>query len=124
MGVVRKNSIREKSWTELRKAAETDRAARRCKEDQRLGASAAYYPAAWPSPVPRSSSALSFASPATSCDSLRPRGATNRRTSRSEEHTSELQSRPHLVCRLLLEKKKTTGQTLIICQGNRGATVP
>src|SRR5690554_7037519 len=27
---------------------------------------------------------------------------------RSEEHTSELQSRPHLVCRLLLEKKKTT----------------
>src|SRR2546429_4339312 len=27
---------------------------------------------------------------------------------RSEEHTSELQSRLHLVCRLLLEKKKTT----------------
>src|SRR3989442_9974185 len=27
-------------------------------------------------------------------------------TTRSEEHTSELQSRPHLVCRLLLEKKK------------------
>src|SRR3989442_6200705 len=27
---------------------------------------------------------------------------------RSEEHTSELQSRPHLVCRLLLEKKKTS----------------
>src|SRR5690554_7549885 len=27
-------------------------------------------------------------------------------SSRSEEHTSELQSRPHLVCRLLLEKKK------------------
>src|SRR5437870_8671071 len=27
---------------------------------------------------------------------------------RSEEHTSELQSRGHLVCRLLLEKKKTT----------------
>src|SRR6266498_4801867 len=32
-----------------------------------------------------------------------------RRPSRSEEHTSELQSRPHLVCRLLLEKKKETG---------------
>src|SRR5690554_7318307 len=31
---------------------------------------------------------------------------------RSEEHTSELQSRPHLVCRLLLEKKKTQPQTL------------
>src|SRR3989442_8320062 len=29
---------------------------------------------------------------------------------RSEEHTSELQSRPHLVCRLLLEKKKTKHQ--------------
>src|SRR2546422_7423257 len=29
-----------------------------------------------------------------------------RRTGRSEEHTSELQSRLHLVCRLLLEKKK------------------
>src|SRR6266498_1605979 len=28
------------------------------------------------------------------------------RRTRSEEHTSELQSRPHLVCRLLLEKKK------------------
>src|SRR5690554_7466071 len=28
------------------------------------------------------------------------------RIARSEEHTSELQSRPHLVCRLLLEKKK------------------
>src|SRR3989442_2824996 len=27
---------------------------------------------------------------------------------RSEEHTSELQSRPHLVCRLLLEKTKTS----------------
>src|SRR3989442_6124110 len=30
------------------------------------------------------------------------------RKDRSEEHTSELQSRPHLVCRLLLEKKKYT----------------
>src|SRR2546422_3928143 len=29
-------------------------------------------------------------------------------TKRSEEHTSELQSRLHLVCRLLLEKKKIT----------------
>src|SRR5205809_3885664 len=29
---------------------------------------------------------------------------------RSEEHTSELQSRLHLVCRLLLEKKKKTDQ--------------
>src|SRR3989442_7577823 len=29
----------------------------------------------------------------------------HRKLGRSEEHTSELQSRPHLVCRLLLEKK-------------------
>src|SRR3712207_8361082 len=51
--------------------------------------------------------------------SNRPGGATDRRhvtaphprltpTSRSEEHTSELQSRQYLVCRLLLEKKKRT----------------
>src|SRR5437660_3916165 len=33
------------------------------------------------------------------------------RRSRSEEHTSELQSRGHLVCRLLLEKKKKTSKT-------------
>src|SRR2546422_5023806 len=32
---------------------------------------------------------------------------------RSEEHTSELQSRLHLVCRLLLEKKKKTEHTRI-----------
>src|SRR2546422_5051345 len=32
-------------------------------------------------------------------------------TARSEEHTSELQSRLHLVCRLLLEKKKNDNQT-------------
>src|SRR3712207_7215004 len=30
---------------------------------------------------------------------------------RSEEHTSELQSRQYLVCRLLLEKKESTGST-------------
>src|SRR6266699_1160151 len=32
---------------------------------------------------------------------------------RSEEHTSELQSRPHLVCRLLLEKKNTNHNQLL-----------
>src|SRR2546429_5052867 len=36
----------------------------------------------------------------------------NGRQHRSEEHTSELQSRLHLVCRLLLEKKKKTTQIL------------
>src|SRR5687768_17722057 len=34
------------------------------------------------------------------------RGDESQRAKRSEEHTSELQSRLHLVCRLLLEKKK------------------
>src|SRR5271157_6124927 len=34
----------------------------------------------------------------------------NPHSTRSEEHTSELQSRPHLVCRLLLEKKNQIPQ--------------
>src|SRR5256884_6408776 len=42
---------------------------------------------------------------------------------RSEEHTSELQSRLHLVCRLLLEKKKNihpaTFQCLIVIRNSR-----
>src|SRR3712207_8378057 len=33
---------------------------------------------------------------------------------RSEEHTSELQSRQYLVCRLLLEKKKTINQKPVV----------
>src|SRR5438445_3366937 len=36
---------------------------------------------------------------------------TNSATARSEEHTSELQSRQYLVCRLLLEKKKNKQNT-------------
>src|SRR2546422_6260710 len=47
-------------------------------------------PRTWPRPPPTSTSP-SRSSP---------------RSARSEEHTSELQSRLHLVCRLLLEKKK------------------
>src|SRR3712207_8635357 len=35
--------------------------------------------------------------------------------SRSEEHTSELQSRQYLVCRLLLEKKKKQPYPTILC---------
>src|SRR2546422_9632977 len=45
-------------------------------------------------------------SPVSSCPARRTPGSPRRRPSRSEEHTSELQSRLHLVCRLLLEKKK------------------
>src|SRR5439155_9880911 len=37
---------------------------------------------------------------------------------RSEEHTSELQSRGHLVCRLLLEKKKNIGNILRTLENN------
>src|SRR5205809_3796852 len=41
------------------------------------------------------------------CDYIKlPTLLTSRTIQRSEEHTSELQSRLHLVCRLLLEKKK------------------
>src|SRR5690625_5437321 len=53
--------------------------------------------------VPLSSSALNRTR------STRPSSRLRRRSStRSEEHTSELQSRGHLVCRLLLEKKRRT----------------
>src|SRR5690348_17735943 len=40
------------------------------------------------------------------------------RRSRSEEHTSELQSPVHLVCRLLLEKKKITGYQIMLIPDN------
>src|SRR3954449_13636543 len=46
-----------------------------------------------------------------------------RRIIRSEEHTSELQSHSHLVCRLLLEKKKThqgAGITAVLLFRQRG----
>src|SRR3989442_8561936 len=39
---------------------------------------------------------------------------------RSEEHTSELQSRPHLVCRLLLEKKKEVPFTTLYLAPSEG----
>src|SRR5437899_7434412 len=41
---------------------------------------------------------------------------------RSEEHTSELQSLRHLVCRLLLEKKNTTRTIHGLWSGLRGAS--
>src|SRR5687768_17886630 len=44
-----------------------------------------------------------------------------RKPRRSEEHTSELQSRLHLVCRLLLEKKKQTFKRMEPAISNNGA---
>src|SRR5438874_6082050 len=48
-----------------------------------------------------------------SCDTG-PCAVMNGGLARSEEHTSELQSRRDLVCRLLLEKKKKTKNTLYV----------
>src|SRR5690625_6170817 len=59
-------------------------------------------------------SALAFSNPDAYADALSKYDDTPERRRlrdtwiRSEEHTSELQSRGHLVCRLLLEKKKTS----------------
>src|SRR5436305_8527432 len=44
------------------------------------------------------------------------------RRSRSEEHTSELQSRPHLVCRLLLEKKKSHSVSSSVLSSHKPTT--
>src|SRR6266436_8873744 len=58
---------------------------------------------------PASNSACSIAARDRPCVALVPRpiaSSMRQRCRRSEEHTSELQSRLHLVCRLLLEKKK------------------
>src|SRR3712207_7422027 len=43
---------------------------------------------------------------------------------RSEEHTSELQSRQYLVCRLLLEKKNQNARSLTSCRTEYASSVP
>src|SRR2546429_4662737 len=43
---------------------------------------------------------------------------------RSEEHTSELQSRLHLVCRLLLEKKKPRSSSPALAAGHAAIRLP
>src|SRR2546427_121956 len=53
-----------------------------------------------------------FASPG--WDSVEPDNCHDSPTSRSEEHTSELQSQSNLVCRLLLEKKKKNKNTRLL----------
>src|SRR5439155_21870458 len=57
--------------------------------------------------LPISMRLRSAARRARACRRVSIRAGTDR-SARSEEHTSELQSRGHLVCRLLLEKKKKT----------------
>src|SRR3712207_7384377 len=61
---------------------------------------------------PRAASRRTSACPGRSAcrRTRRPRRGSPRARRRSEEHTSELQSRQYLVCRLLLEKKKHTIQ--------------
>src|SRR5271157_6136710 len=54
---------------------------------------------------------------------VRKAGSAQGRGSRSEEHTSELQSRPHLVCRLLLEKKKNKHHHLLHINKNKKNTM-
>src|SRR3712207_8899183 len=55
------------------------------------------------SPAPAAPELLTWPAPGPAAPD---RGSASRHWRRSEEHTSELQSRQYLVCRLLLEKKK------------------
>src|SRR5258708_19984709 len=59
------------------------------------------------SPSPRERTTLGVSAPGRWILAMASRMTGERRWDRSEEHTSELQSPDHLVCRLLLEKKKT-----------------
>src|SRR3712207_7615678 len=67
---------------------------------------------------PTTSCSPSSASSSSSARAARPRwcargsSCAGSPSPRSEEHTSELQSRQYLVCRLLLEKKKTCSRSL------------
>src|SRR2546422_6242853 len=61
-------------------------------------------------PAPHTSPSTNTTSDAGSCSFNR---IADQRPVRSEEHTSELQSRLHLVCRLLLEKKKKIKKKLL-----------
>src|SRR3712207_8188145 len=73
--------------------------------------------AAWSWPPPRP--------PRPVAPAPRPPPQSSARCPRSEEHTSELQSRQYLVCRLLLEKKKNTKRStnhLTLHQNNYSIT--
>src|SRR6266513_3494989 len=60
-----------------------------------------------------------FRSPHRNCSRRAGRHSERQRWCRSEEHTSELQSRFDLVCRLLLEKKKNNLYNFVVCIKNR-----
>src|SRR2546429_2240826 len=64
----------------------------------------------------RLSPSRAAASPRCRLQALRPKACGT--SPRSEEHTSELQSRLHLVCRLLLEKKKTSDELSLASQAH------
>src|SRR3989454_6549080 len=113
---VRSRNTEECIWPEIPTAATSE--ARRCASTSRVAAMLACHHAsgscsAHPGRgVSRESAALAVASTApagltkTAFTPLVPTSRPRNRASRSEEHTSELQSPCNLVCRLLLEKKK------------------
>src|SRR3712207_7808347 len=80
------------------------------------GRTARKYPASSATDVGTSDSSAPTRTAAVTCS------ATYRSASRSEEHTSELQSRQYLVCRLLLEKKKKKLTILQIVQCHYSTT--
>src|SRR2546426_2874392 len=67
-------------------------------------------PILWSRRVPESSTKTCSSRAPGSARTRTPRRGTSAPTTRSEEHTSELQSPCNLVCRLLLEKKKSRAE--------------
>src|SRR5690554_7628331 len=78
---------------------------------------------ACPAPIHRHTRRLRAKNPMEKNRRSIPPPATNK-YSRSEEHTSELQSRPHLVCRLLLEKKKNKPNKVIYLHDSTAKPTP
>src|SRR5437016_9871715 len=71
--------------------------------------------------VPALSRRSAFASFSSRSACPRSRRGSPRKPTRSEEHTSELQSLTNLVCRLLLEKKKTNNSAYYDCAADLGS---
>src|SRR2546422_3334172 len=77
-----------------------------CRRRRRAGVVRLLPCAAVPDAVPRAAGARCHDPGCGDAERVPSPGRVSRHGWRSEEHTSELQSRLHLVCRLLLEKKK------------------